>query len=86
MQLEMAARDKIKNLHMFVSPTRLVVHNLPPSVNDKQLKSLCFTATNDVDAKIVEVCIFFILELFLSERVQIAVSHLARYAQIDHQR
>uniref|UniRef100_A0A914WZY8 RRM domain-containing protein n=2 Tax=Plectus sambesii TaxID=2011161 RepID=A0A914WZY8_9BILA len=52
--LELAARNKIKNLHMFVSPTRLVVHNLPPSVTDKRLKSICFLASNDVDAKIIE--------------------------------
>ncbi|WKX93319.1 hypothetical protein Q1695_010958 [Nippostrongylus brasiliensis] len=34
-------KKKLENLHMFVSPTRLMVHNLPPSMTDDTLKQLC---------------------------------------------
>ena len=55
LQLELSAREKIKNLHMFVSPNRLIVHNLPKSVTDRQLRSICFMAAGECDAKITEV-------------------------------
>ncbi|VDN55480.1 unnamed protein product [Dracunculus medinensis] len=48
------SRQKLRNLHMFVSPTRLVVHNLPKSLDDKKLKSICFLAAGNPDAVISE--------------------------------
>ncbi|CAG9539366.1 unnamed protein product [Cercopithifilaria johnstoni] len=53
-RLAVAARQKLKNLHMFVSPTRLVVHNLPKSLTDKAFRSMCFIAAGNPDAKINE--------------------------------
>uniref|UniRef100_A0A7E4VXK1 RNA-binding protein 28 n=1 Tax=Panagrellus redivivus TaxID=6233 RepID=A0A7E4VXK1_PANRE len=35
-----AAKLKLKNLHMFVSPTRLLIHNVPFSMNDKDLQKI----------------------------------------------
>ncbi len=55
-QLASAARRKLDNLHMFVSPTRLAVHNLPKTLTDAQLKAICLQACNDVDARVIEVC------------------------------
>ncbi|MCP9261295.1 RNA-binding protein 28 [Dirofilaria immitis] len=44
-----------KNVHVwFVSPTRLVVHNLPKSLTDKAFRSMCFIAAGNPDAKITE--------------------------------
>uniref|UniRef100_F1KXM3 RNA-binding protein 28 n=1 Tax=Ascaris suum TaxID=6253 RepID=F1KXM3_ASCSU len=53
-KLALAAKAKLRNLHMFVSPLRLVVHNLPTSLTDKALRSLCFLAAGNPDAKITE--------------------------------
>ncbi|VDM95163.1 unnamed protein product [Onchocerca ochengi] len=53
-RLAVAAREKLKNLHMFVSPTRLVIHNLPKSLTDKAFRSMCFIAAGNPDAKITE--------------------------------
>ncbi|KAK6032827.1 hypothetical protein OSTOST_00984 [Ostertagia ostertagi] len=35
------SRKKLENLHMFVSPTRLMLHNLPSSVTDDKLRQIC---------------------------------------------
>lgn len=40
LHLEQWKTTKLRNLNMFVSNNRLVVHNLPPTVNDKQLRKL----------------------------------------------
>lgn len=40
-QLANAARKKLANLHMFVSPLRIVVHNLPHSLSDVELRKIC---------------------------------------------
>ncbi|VDM10833.1 unnamed protein product [Wuchereria bancrofti] len=53
-RMAIVARKKLKNLHMFVSPTRLVVHNLPKSLTDKAFRSMCFIAAGNPDAKITE--------------------------------
>lgn len=47
--------SEIFNMFRFVSPTRLVVHNLPKSLDDKKLKSICFLAAGNPDAVISEV-------------------------------
>uniref|UniRef100_A0A0N5ATW9 RNA-binding protein 28 n=1 Tax=Syphacia muris TaxID=451379 RepID=A0A0N5ATW9_9BILA len=49
-----AAKKKLNNLHMFVSPTRLVIHNLPLGLSDKKLRSICFLAAGNPDGKIIE--------------------------------
>ncbi|CAJ0932393.1 unnamed protein product, partial [Mesorhabditis belari] len=53
-QLTAAAKKKLENLHHFVSPTRLVVHNLPMHVDDKGLKKLCQNAAGRVEAMVIE--------------------------------
>ncbi|VIO93281.1 RNA-binding protein, putative [Brugia malayi] len=53
-RMAVVARKKLKNLHMFVSPTRLVVHNLPKPLTDKAFRSMCFIAAGNPDAKITE--------------------------------
>ncbi|KAK4886795.1 hypothetical protein RN001_003066 [Aquatica leii] len=40
LQIEQYKTQMLKNLNMFVARTRLVVHNIPPSWNDAQLKKL----------------------------------------------
>ncbi|VDK44686.1 unnamed protein product [Anisakis simplex] len=53
-KLALTAKEKLRNLHMFVSPVRLVVHNLPTSLSDKAFRSICFLAAGNADAKITE--------------------------------
>ncbi|GMT15044.1 hypothetical protein PFISCL1PPCAC_6341, partial [Pristionchus fissidentatus] len=36
-----AMRKKLENLHMFISPTRLAIHNLPFSLSDEKLREMC---------------------------------------------
>ncbi|XP_055011276.1 RNA-binding protein 28 isoform X2 [Boleophthalmus pectinirostris] len=40
-RFEEIKRAKLKDIHVFVSKTRLCVHNLPKSVDTKRLKSIC---------------------------------------------
>ncbi|CAI4232791.1 unnamed protein product [Auanema sp. JU1783] len=40
-KLAESAKKKLENLHMFVSPVRLVVHNLPVNMNDYKLRDMC---------------------------------------------
>ena len=54
-QIDAAKRQKLKNPNIFISPTRLCVHNIPLSVDDKQLKKTILKAINDKNAKITEV-------------------------------
>jgi nucleolar protein 4 len=42
LQLEQWKSQMLRNLNMFVSRYRLVVHNLPPSWNDAKLRQLFF--------------------------------------------
>ncbi|KAK8784114.1 hypothetical protein V5799_009522 [Amblyomma americanum] len=39
-KMQARKRKLLANLHYFVSPTRLSVHNLPPSVDDRKLRAL----------------------------------------------
>lgn len=39
-QLEQWKTGMLRNLHMFISKTRLIVHNLPPEWNDAQLRTM----------------------------------------------
>jgi nucleolar protein 4 len=40
LQLEQWKSQMLRNLNMFVSRYRLVVHNVPPSCNDAKLRQL----------------------------------------------
>ena len=48
-------RQKLKNENIFVSTTRLCVHNIPVRVDDKQLKTIFLKAAEDRKAHITEV-------------------------------
>lgn len=37
-------KEKLKNLHNFVSETRLCIHNLPPSCDDEKLRKICLNS------------------------------------------
>jgi nucleolar protein 4 len=52
-------RAKLKNLHIFVSPTRLIVHNMTKSMTEKDLTKICLQCVNDKSAKIKEVRCYF---------------------------
>ncbi|XP_002731716.1 RNA-binding protein 28-like, partial [Saccoglossus kowalevskii] len=53
-KMEKVKRQKLQNLNIFVSPTRLSVHNLPTSVDNKKLRELFWKAAGDDKAKIIE--------------------------------
>ena len=44
----------LKDLTMFVSPTRLCVRNIPPNIDDKNLKKIMLKFAEDPKAKITE--------------------------------
>lgn len=54
LRIEATNRRKIKNLNIFVSPTRLVFHNLPTKIDEKQLRRICHQAVGDQQAQIKE--------------------------------
>lgn len=43
-KFEEIKRAKLRDINVFVSKTRLCVHNLPKSVDNKKLKALCLQA------------------------------------------
>ncbi|XP_070550742.1 RNA-binding protein 28-like isoform X1 [Ptychodera flava] len=47
-------KQKLKSLDIFISPTRLSVHNLPKSVTDKQLREIFAKAVKEKGMKITE--------------------------------
>lgn len=53
LQLEQYKTQILRNLNMFISRTRLIVHNLPPSWDDAKLRAL-FKRHTDPDAVIRE--------------------------------
>ncbi|KAJ8032517.1 RNA-binding protein 28 [Holothuria leucospilota] len=53
-KVEAVKRAKIKNMFIFVSKTRLVVHNLPRNVNDKKLREVFKSAVTKKGAKVLE--------------------------------
>uniref|UniRef100_A0A5S6QXR3 RRM domain-containing protein n=1 Tax=Trichuris muris TaxID=70415 RepID=A0A5S6QXR3_TRIMR len=53
-RIELANRLKLRNLNIFVSTCRLVVHNLPLTLMDNQLKSICYKAVGKQGAHIKE--------------------------------
>lgn len=54
LELELWKSNMLKNLNMFVSNTRLIVHNLPASYDDKQLREL-FKKHAPPKSRIIEV-------------------------------
>ncbi|VDO96763.1 unnamed protein product [Soboliphyme baturini] len=54
MKIQRTNKEKIKNLHIFVSPTRICVHNLPLGLSDVQLRKLCFAAVSERSCRITE--------------------------------
>ncbi|XP_051890152.1 RNA-binding protein 28 [Pristis pectinata] len=54
MRFEELKRHKLKDVNIFVSPTRLCIHNIPKSVTDKQLRKLCLQAVGTKEARIKE--------------------------------
>ena len=55
-------REKVKekllsNFDYFVSPVRLCINNLPPSVHNEKLKEICLNAGLP-NTRIIEVCYF----------------------------
>ncbi|KPM08203.1 RNA-binding protein 28-like protein, partial [Sarcoptes scabiei] len=53
LMLEEKKRKLLRNLHYFISDRRLCIHNLPPSMNDRNLKKLILEKINDKNAKIL---------------------------------
>ena len=53
--MENSKRAKLKNPNIFVSATRLSVHNLPTQVTDRQLKTVFLKAADSKAAVITEV-------------------------------
>ncbi|XP_054633033.1 RNA-binding protein 28 [Dunckerocampus dactyliophorus] len=46
-RFEEVKRTKLRDISVFVSKTRLCVHNLPKSVDDKKLRALCLQAVKE---------------------------------------
>ena len=53
-QLAKWKKQMLKDLTMFVSPTRLCVRNIPPNIDDKSLKKIMLKFAEDPKAKITE--------------------------------
>lgn len=54
MKIEAVKRQKLKNPSIFVSPTRLCVHNIPVSCDNKKLKGIFLKSAGDKEAQINE--------------------------------
>ncbi|CAJ1056855.1 RNA-binding protein 28 [Xyrichtys novacula] len=55
-RFEEIKRTKLKNINVFVSKTRLCVHNLPKSVDNKKLRTLCLQASKDKKGVRIKEC------------------------------
>ncbi|XP_072045384.1 LOW QUALITY PROTEIN: RNA-binding protein 28-like [Amphiura filiformis] len=53
-KVENIKRNKLKNINIFISPTRMVVHNLPKTVDDAKLKKIFLEAAVDKKARVTE--------------------------------
>lgn len=54
-QFEELKRAKLKDVNVYVSKTRLCVHNLPKSVHQPKFRKLCLTAAGGKGVRITEV-------------------------------
>lgn len=55
-RFEEVKRTKLRDISVFVSKTRLCVHNLPKSVDSKKLKTFCFQALKGVNGVRITEC------------------------------
>ncbi|XP_041531473.1 RNA-binding protein 28 [Microtus oregoni] len=55
-RFELLKHQKLKNQNIFVSQTRLCLHNLPKAVDDKQLRKLLLSATGDEKGVRIKEC------------------------------
>ncbi|CAN9499236.1 unnamed protein product [Ophioblennius macclurei] len=55
-RFEEVKRAKLRDINVFVSKNRLCVHNLPKSVDNKKLKTLCFQALKGVKGVRIPEC------------------------------
>ncbi|KRX21135.1 RNA-binding protein 28, partial [Trichinella nelsoni] len=53
-KIKASNEQKLKNLNIFLSHTRLCVHNIPLKLSDKDLKKLCYEAVSDRKSRIIE--------------------------------
>ncbi|KAK2842181.1 hypothetical protein Q5P01_012381 [Channa striata] len=53
-RFEEIKRAKLRDINVFVSKTRLCVHNLPKSVDSKKLRALCLQAVKEPKVRITE--------------------------------
>ncbi|XP_052008898.1 RNA-binding protein 28 [Xyrauchen texanus] len=53
-RFEEMKREKLKDMNVYVSQTRLCVHNLPKSVTQPKLRKICISAAGDKTARITE--------------------------------
>ncbi|KAK7107273.1 hypothetical protein V1264_015223 [Littorina saxatilis] len=54
MKVEQVKREKLKNMNIFVSSTRLCVHNLPTKVNENELRKIMKQTVDDPAMKMTE--------------------------------
>ncbi len=54
-QFEELKRAKLKDMNVYVSKTRLCVHNLPKNVDQQKLQKLCLSAAGGKGVRITEV-------------------------------
>ena len=54
-QIEAALRQKLKNPQIFISPTRVCIHNLPVSVDDRRLRQVILKTLDDRSVNMTEV-------------------------------
>uniref|UniRef100_A0A1A8PAD6 RNA-binding protein 28 n=1 Tax=Nothobranchius rachovii TaxID=451742 RepID=A0A1A8PAD6_9TELE len=55
-RFEEVKRAKLRDINVFVSKTRLCIHNLPKSVDNKKLKALCLQALKGVKGAWITEC------------------------------
>ncbi|KAF3688901.1 RNA-binding protein 28 RNA-binding motif protein 28 [Channa argus] len=55
-RFEEIKRAKLRDINVFVSKTRLCVHNLPKSVDNKKLKALCLEAVKEAKSVRITEC------------------------------
>ncbi|KAM9377195.1 RNA-binding protein 28 [Pholidichthys leucotaenia] len=55
-RFEQIKRAKLRDIHVFVSKTRLCVHNLPKSVDNKKLRALCLQAVKGAKGARITEC------------------------------
>ena len=60
-KVEQTKRMKLKNIDVYVSSTRICVHNLPTNVTDDRLRKLLRQIVDEPSVRITEVCCVLIL-------------------------